>query len=552
MNRASRRVVGALTFIAVLSSAGVGLAQVPRALSEADRLSYTTAFDALRRGQLEAARETAQRIQDRVLLGQLEFERLFHADHNATFAELSAWLESYADLTPAPRVYALAMRRRPDGAAEPRRPGAVAALRNWASVQASGGEAVDQALITPPGPREARIALNADDLPRAYELGLALGDPWTAGLAAWRMNRFAEAFAAFERVAVDPLEDPWVRSGGAFWAARAAAASGRQDRVQEYLRLAGRWPATFYGQIALRQLGQEPVIENLGPQPYMAVVAAAERPADAESPGVEPEALTVFIRDNDQARRAVAFAELGRADDAQTELRNGLRRADDDDRGLWTALARGLSARIGPSRSPDTRIDANAYPMPVLEPDGGFIIERALVYAIARKESGFEPRARSPVGAYGIMQVMPATAAELSGDPDFVRDPQRLWDPAVNLHLGQTYLSRMLGMGAFQGDLLRAVASYNAGPGPMLGALRRLGPDPDPLLLIETIDVPQARAYVEQVVAAYWIYQRMMGGPLNTLDAVASGAVHTPLSLDRAPPRSAAPAAPPETADETR
>ncbi len=550
MNRASRCVVGALTFIAVLPSASVGLAQVPRALSEADRLSYTTAFDALRRGQLEAARESAQRVQDRVLLGQLEFERLFHADHTATFAELSAWLESYADLTPAPRVYALAMRGRPAGAAEPRRPGAVAALRNWASVQASGGEAVDQALVTPPGPREARIALNADDLPRAYELGLALGDFWTAGLAAWRMSRFAEAFAAFERVAVDPLEDPWVRSGGAFWAARAAAASGRQDQVQEFLRLAGRWPATFYGQIALRQLGEEPVIENLGPQPYMAVVAAAGRPIEAELSDVEPEALTVFIRDNDQARRAVAFAELGRADDAQTELRNGLRRASDADRPLWTALAHGLIPR-GNAASSAMRIDANAYPMPVLEPEGGFIIERALVYAIAHKESGFEPRARSPVGAYGVMQVMPATAAELAGDPGFVREPQRLWDPAVNLRLGQAYVSRMLGMRAFQGDLLRAVASYNAGPGPMLGALRRLGPDPDPLLLIETIDVPQARAYVEQVVAAYWIYQRMMGGSLNTLDALASGAVHAPLSLDQAPP-SPTPSPTPEPLDETR
>ena len=94
-------------------------------------------------------------------------------------------------------------------------------------------------------------------------------------------------------------------------------------------------------------------------------------------------------------------------------------------------------------------------------------------------------------------------------------------------------------MGAFQGDLLRAVASYNAGPGPMLGALRRLGPNPDPLLLIETIDVPQARAYVEDVVATYWIYQRMMGRPLHTLDAVASGATHIPLALDHVPPQPA-------------
>lgn len=523
----------ALCAVAVLTVAGSGLAQVPTALSESDRLSYTTAFDALRRGQLDAARETAARIQDRVLLGQLEFERLFHPDHVATYDELSAWLESYADLTPAPRVYALALRRRPDGAPEPRRPGLLASLRDWASVQAGGGESVGQDVFTPPGPREARIALNADDLPRAYELGLALGDHWTAGLAAWRMDRFTDSFAAFERVAVDPLEDPWVRSGAAFWAGRAAAASGRQDRVQEFLRLAGRWPATFYGQIALRQLGEEPVIENLGPQPYLAAVAA-EAPAP-EPLGVEPGVLTAFVRQNDQARRAVAFAELGRAQDAETELRNGLRRASDEQRGLWVALARGLAPRIGAGAVSAARIDANAFPMPNLEPDGGFIIEPALVYAIARKESGFEARARSAVGAYGMMQVMPATAAELSGDRGFIQDPERLWDPAVNLRLGQAYVSRMLGLGAFQGDLLRAVASYNAGPGPMLGALRRLGPDPDPLLLIETIDVPQARAYVEAVVAAYWIYQRMMGRPLNTLDAVAGGAVHVPVALDYMP-----------------
>ena len=112
MKRASHRVLGALTSIAVVLAAGASLAQVPRALSDSDRLSYTNAFDALRQGQLDAARETAARIQDRVLLGQLEFERLFHPDHTATYEELSAWLEDYADLTPAPRVYALALRRR--------------------------------------------------------------------------------------------------------------------------------------------------------------------------------------------------------------------------------------------------------------------------------------------------------------------------------------------------------------------------------------------------------------------------------------------------------
>ena len=59
--------------------------------------------------------------------------------------------------------------------------------------------------------------------------------------------------------------------------------------------------------------------------------------------------------------------------------------------------------------------------------------------------------------------------------------------------------------------------------------------------------MPQARDYVEKVVAAYWVYQRMFGLPLNTLDAVASGAALVPMSLDYvAPPP--VPAAPLEMA----
>ena len=239
----------------------------------------------------------------------------------------------------------------------------------------------------------------------------------------------------------------------------------------------------------------------------------------------------------------MAFSEIGMWADARETLRNGIRNAASEEaRRLWAGLADSLGPRVaGPA---DGAIDARNFPMPVLEPEGGFTIERALVYAIARKESGFEPGARSSVGAYGVMQVMPTTAAELAGDRGFISNPERLWNPAVNLRLGQMYIQRMLNMGPFQGDVLRAVASYNAGPGPMLGALRKLGPDADALLLIETIDVPQARQYVEEVMAAYWIYQRIFGGELNTLAAVASGARLAPLYLDQAQPAQVAAAAP--------
>jgi len=503
----------------------------PSALSPADRLSYTTAFDALRRGDLETARASARQAQDRVLLGQVEFERLFHADHTATFEELAAWLEEYSDLPSAERAYNLALRRRPDGAAEPRRPSRMGGGRIWERIAAAGGNTEGDPM------KAARVALNNENLTGAVMIGEQIGDWWTVGLARYRLGEFAAAKIAFERVLDDPTEDGWVRSGAAFWAARSAGRSGQQDRVQPLLHRAATWPATFYGQIALRQLGEEPAIENLGPAPYLPGPTQRAAARADEPIGVDADELDEFIRSEPRARRTVAFYEVGRRADARDELRTGLRAAATDrGRQLWAALGRALGPRVTGSGDDLRRIDASRYAQPVIEPDGGFTIERSLVYAIARKESDFNPRARSPVGAYGLMQVMPTTAAELSGDRDFVRDPQRLFQPNVNARLGQAYINRVLALPAINGDLLRAAASYNAGPGPMVSAVRKLGPDADPLLLIETIDVPQAREYVEKVVAAYWIYQRMNGRPLNTLDAVASGATRVPLSLDYVPP----------------
>ncbi|RZJ96814.1 MAG: lytic transglycosylase domain-containing protein [Brevundimonas sp.] len=537
-----RRAILAPTLAIALSAlAGVAHAgdendrRAPTALSAADRLSYTTAFDALRRGDLETARASAREAQDRVLLGQVEFERMFHAGYSATYEELAAWLEDYSDLPVADRAYNLAIRRRPDGAPEPRRPSRFS-NRSWAAASAAGQNTEGDPM------KAARVALNRDDLTGAVTLGEEINDWWTVGLASYRLGDFGKATTAFEKVLDDPTEDSWVRAGAAFWAARSAGRSSQQDRVQPLLRRATAWPATFYGQIALRQLGEEPAIENMGPRPYEAATLQRAAYVSDEPIGVDLNELEEFVRNEPRARRTVAFSEIGRRTDARDELRTGMRSAvTERGRQLWAALGRALGPRVIGSDGDVRRVDANRYAQPVIEPEGGFVVERSLVYAIARKETDFNARARSGAGAYGLMQVMPATAAELTGDRGFVSSPDRLFDPNVNARLGQAYINRVLAMPAIDGDLLRMAASYNAGPGPMMAAVRKLGPDADPLLLIETIDVPQARDYVEKVVAAYWIYQRLNGRPLNTLDAVAGGASRISLNLDYVPPPPPAP-----------
>lgn len=125
-----------------------------------------------------------------------------------------------------------------------------------------------------------------------------------------------------------------------------------------------------------------------------------------------------------------------------------------------------------------------------------------LLLGVAKQESRFTPAVRSPVGATGLLQLMPATAAELAGGPV----PETvLEDPAGNASLGARYLAQMLRQ--WDGDPLLAVASYNAGPGAVAGWVGpRLRSDPE--LWVEAIPYPETRLYVKKVLGNVWSYQQ--------------------------------------------
>jgi soluble lytic murein transglycosylase-like protein len=501
--------------VAILAQAALPAAAAPlAALSDHDLSLYTAAFDAAERGDTAAADAAIAQVSDPCLAGKVRYLELTHARaRTASYQELSDWLKSFGDMPGASQVYELALQRKPADALPP------------APVATLVG-APDGTLHLAPSPQShaARDAYFHGAPEQALEIARGSGDAWIAGLAAYRLGRYADAMVSFETLAANPSEDDAIRAAGGVWAAKAATMAGMPDRAAPLLKIAAEAaPSDFYGMIARRKL--ELADDPLG-RMIDAATSVAALPVTVAAQGET--ALDRLIRTDNHARRAVALAQLARAIDAGAEMRAGFAEAaDDTTRGLWMNLMFELGPHGGGGETALHPVVAMAtagqpsYPIPVLTPAGGFTVDKALVYAVAWQESRFNSLAVSPVGAVGVMQLMPTSAAYVSGDATLSSDPITLFDTGRNLAVGQAYLT-YLEANAADHDILRTVAAYNAGPTPLKRTIAALGDGFDSLMVIETMPASETRAYVKKVMAAYWTYRRQFGAATRTLDAVAS------------------------------
>jgi soluble lytic murein transglycosylase len=124
----------------------------------------------------------------------------------------------------------------------------------------------------------------------------------------------------------------------------------------------------------------------------------------------------------------------------------------------------------------------------------------SLLLGVAKQESRFQSSVRSVVGAAGLLQLMPETAAELAGRP--LSDAE-LDDPGRNALLGGRYLRQLLQR--WNGDPLLAVASYNAGPNAVARWLPN-GRTAIPEVWVEAIPYPETRHYVKTVLGNTWSF----------------------------------------------
>jgi soluble lytic murein transglycosylase len=128
-------------------------------------------------------------------------------------------------------------------------------------------------------------------------------------------------------------------------------------------------------------------------------------------------------------------------------------------------------------------------------------LSESLIWAIMRSESNYLPSAVSPVGALGLMQVMPGTAEAMSKG-----ESSRLTRPEVNIRLGSRYLKDQ--MATYDRSVVLTAAAYNAGPGNVKRWQKSLAGLPQDEF-IESIPFKETREYVKRVVATMELYQRL-------------------------------------------
>jgi soluble lytic murein transglycosylase-like protein len=509
--------------ITALGAGSTALAQSPpKVLSRGDAAAYAVAFAAVRQGQFDALDDLKGHVSDPCLIGRLTYIKLMHPDYHADFDELKAWLGKYKDQPDADKVYALAKKRRPGSALEPI-DAASSAPTGMALVPTENGLAKPKSSVDPKMQAAREAFYNDGDVASAFALATKSGERWVGGMAAYRLGRYSTAVERFAALSRDATQNEWVRSGAAFWAARSSVAAGEPGKALDYLRLAAKTPYTFYGLIAERQLGLEPAVKaegyDVGGEAIAETVAI---PNEAVSP-LSDKGLAKFVKSDKRAKRAAAYMQIGQRGEASEELRLALFSAGSDAaRKKWRAFADAVGSPLtGPAAAQHRHgFDLSDYSTPDLAPVGGYTLERALVYAIIRQESHFNPAAASAAGAYGLMQMTPATAAYNAGVSPASIDSSLLLDPGTNMRLGQDYVARLLAQ--TQGDILRTVAAYNAGP-KGVNKLAAAMPDADSLLLIESLAGAETRDFVQHVMSNYWIYRQLFSQPSPTLDATAAG-----------------------------
>ena len=364
--------------------------------------------------------------------------------------------------------------------------------RNWASIRA----------------RLARLDLRNGNPRRAYRLaanhhlnsGAQYADlEWIAGYAALKLGDGPTALKHFEHLET-LVQSPISSARAGYWQGRALEHLGRVgDARAAYARAAAHQTA-YYGLLAAEKIGAtlDPTLAGTAPL---------------------PDWKEGSYRKSSVFEAAVLLHDAGAQDLARRFILHMAETLGAQDIACLTSLAQAwgdptLAVRLAKRVANDGIILPSAYfPLTGIEKDN-LAVPPELALAIARRESEFDATAGSPVGARGLMQLMPGTAKMMAAKLGVEYDVTKLVNPDYNAVLGAEYLATL--RAEFGASPVLVAVGYNAGPGRSRRWVTERGDPRDPSVdivdWIEMIPFSETRNYVMRVAESLPVYRMRLGG----------------------------------------
>ena len=530
------------------------------ALSNKDVQLYKTIFNDYRNGDFKKGDESIAQLDDQILMGHVEALKLLHpTKHRSSFLELRDWLDKYNDQYEATRIYNLGVKRKPSGAANPKKniypelneiflekSEAPKTINNLRKIFTSSNYSKKISIYNtvrsrvgrgwPTGALEylshhekyfndkeksfllSKIAngyylANLDDkainvlsdtsfINEPYSEGL-----WIKGLAFYRKGDFQTASRQF-LILSKITNSKWLSDAGAYWSFLSSTKDANDNITfqasLDALDVACQPNFNIYSILSCRIL-DKPIKDNLFDD-------------------IEMKKDLGFFLDTEFGRRIQALVEIGELPVAELELNRLQGRSNDRFKRviLGFSIKNDLSSmqiKTAKNLFADSAPLQFLYPTPKWIMDFNFnSIDPTIALSMIRQESQFSAFAKSGKSAYGLMQILPSTAKMVNKEYNFNSNPRILFDPKINVETGTKYIESLLEIDYIQGDLLKALISYNAGPGNLSKWMKKTNFNNDSFLLIESIPSRETRIFVERVLTNLVIYELINENSFNYAD----------------------------------
>ncbi len=363
----------------------------------------------------------------------------------------------------------------------------------------------------------SRKLLNSKDYKTAYKIAAGHGAKRPSFYveaefhAGWYALRFlkspSKARRHFQRL-LEKSKRAVSQARANYWLGRSYLAAGDKNKATLHFKAAARFTTVYYGQMARAQLGHSSVGLPGFPKPTADDRAAFA--ADHRVKAIKRMAKAGFVH-----KTLPLFMHLGRVYKSPGQAAMLVRLAEKLGQHRYALI----TGKIVAGRIPGT--ERLAFPTSAIPKKTRIIAptERPLVYAIARQESAFHPKAISHAGARGLLQLMPATARATARKHRLPYSKGRLTsDPAYNATLGSAHLGDLLKK--YKGSYIMTFAAYNAGAGRVTQWVAQYG-DPrkkgvDAIDWVERIPFTETRNYVQRIMENLQVYRaRFEGGRLT-------------------------------------